>query len=73
MEVRQAFFSRQRCTAELLRKAVQEGQLAALQWIRALCLQIYGNDEGLMELAASRGRVDMMAFLRAGPRPAPWD
>ena len=71
--LREAFFIRQRFTAELLTKAVREGQLAALQWIRELCHQIYGDDEGLMDLAAGRGSIDMMAFLRSGPRPAPWD
>ena len=72
-EIRNAFFIRQRFTADLLKQAVLERQLAALQWIRALCHQIYGDDKGLMDLAAGRGSIDMMAFLRSGPRPAPWD
>ena len=72
-EIGNAFFIRQRFTADLLKQTVREGQLAALQWIRALCHQIYGDDKGLMQLAASRGNIDMMAFLRSGSRPAPWN
>ncbi|KAK9822949.1 hypothetical protein WJX74_008129 [Apatococcus lobatus] len=73
-EIRDAFLSRQDTfTAELLRQAVEEGQLAALQWIMALCHRIYGDDEELMQLAASRGRLEVMQFLRSGPRPAPWN
>ena len=72
-EIRDAFYGRQRCTKELLSKAVQQGQLAALQWIRALCHQIHGDDKGLMEHAARRGSVELMMFLSSGSRPAPWD
>ena len=72
-EIRDAFYGRQRCTKELLSKAVQQGQLAALQCIRALCHQIHGDDKGLMEHAARRSSVELMMFLSSGSRPAPWD
>ena len=72
-DVYQAFFHRQNFTEQLLKDAVQEGQLAAFPWIRALCHRIYGDDEDLMEIAASQGSLGFMKFLRSGPRPAPWN
>ena len=72
----QVFTSREAYTQEMLLKAIAEGRLAALIWLRALCHQaidIAGHvDIGLTTAAARQGSLAMLKHLRSGPHPAPW-
>ncbi|KAK9840305.1 hypothetical protein WJX74_007243 [Apatococcus lobatus] len=69
----QAWNSRQEFTVDLLLRAAQSGQLAALQWLRGLCHQTWQDDRGLIEGAARHGHLEVLKFLRSGPRPAQWN
>lgn len=71
------FTSRETYTQEMLLKAIAEGQLAALKWLRALChptIDFFGQgDTSLTTAAAKQGSLAMLRHLRSGPHPAPWN
>ncbi|KAK9844941.1 hypothetical protein WJX74_008931 [Apatococcus lobatus] len=72
-ELRRVYLARREYTIELLKSAAQEGQIAALQWLQALCHRTWLDHEGLMRAAARHGHLSTLQYLRSGPNPAPWD
>lgn len=71
-ELRHVFEARRSFTVRLLRFAAQQGRLAALKWLRALCHQTWEDDEDLMIDAARHGHLHVLKFLQTGPRPPLW-
>lgn len=71
-ELRGVFDARRNFTMKLLLLATQQGRLAALKWLRALCHQTWRDDDDLMEAAAEHGHLPVLKFLRSGPCPASW-
>ena len=68
------YTERLQCTGQLMAKAVQCDQLAALRWLRALCQPVgFARETELMRAAARGGHLETLQFLRSGPKPTPWD
>ena len=66
-------------TSQVFLKAAGQGSLPAMHWLRVLCEpQLDSTHLECMQLAAARGDISMIMFLRAGPAPQPalmlaWD
>lgn len=58
--------------AHILEGAVRTGKLAALKWLRGLCHPDDFRGSFLMEIAAEKGHLAIMRYLRSGPKPAEW-
>ena len=68
----QVYQARHNFTMNLMAGAAEAGCLAALQWLRALCHQMWDIDEAVMEAAASHGHLEVLKHLRSGPSPVSW-
>ncbi len=68
------FSDRRRHTMQRFVRAVSEGNLGALMWLRAICPLTWTIcDLDLMRTAAGAGQLGIMKYLRSGPDPEPWD
>ncbi len=59
-------------TIEVLRAAVKEGRLSALQWLRVMCQPVDPTRAILMFHAADSGDVQILKYLHTRPNNAPW-
>ena len=55
----------------VLHKAAYDGELAALQWLHALCEPMGKAQMGVMGFAAAKGQLHVMQYLLASPDPVP--
>lgn len=72
-----SYEGRRQATSEIVKAAASCGELAAMQWLRALSSLMpdpeYPEDETApMRAAAYAGSLDMLKLLRSGTIPAPW-
>ncbi len=66
--------ARQDHTMSLLTQAVREGELAAVMWMRAICMLTEGTHRrGLAAEAAKAGQLGILKYLRSQSRPEYWD
>ena len=60
-------------TAKLLQKAAEQGEMASMRWLLALChLSLHADGGAAMTAAAGHGNLEMLKLLQSGPHPAPW-
>ncbi len=62
LKLKTAIEARRAATSDLLDDAAREGNLAALQWLRALC-QTHDLEHNLLEAAADAGELDILKYL----------
>ncbi len=68
------FHDRQHHTVKQCAQAIHEGQLGALMWLRAICLETWTIDDlDLMDTAAAAGHLGILKFLCTAPYPVFWD
>ncbi len=68
------FNDRRECTMQQFVRAVSEGEVGALMWLRAICPCTWTTlDLDLMRTAAAAGQLNIMRYLRSGPNPEYWD
>ncbi len=58
-------------TSDSLRCAVKEGELEALQWLRAICQPVNPRAAHLTETAAAAGQLHILQYLCSGPNQPP--
>ena len=62
------------CTSQQLIEAARTGELAALVWMRAICVLTAGfPSKDLVLRAAGAGQLHILQYLRTGSDPGGWD
>ncbi len=63
------FTGRERFTRVLLDNATEQGELAAMKWVRAICPRTPDSEStNLVDRAAVRGHLEILKYLCLGPR-----
>ncbi len=61
--------ARELFTRDLLDQAAQQGELAAMKWVRAICPRTTDSEStDLVNIAAAGGHLEMLKYLCLGPR-----